>query len=81
MRDIDEVMNDPHFAERGYFVEIDRKYVGTLKYPGAPYQLSETPWQLGRPAPSLGEHNEEIYCNRLGYTREELVRLRQGGIV
>jgi CoA:oxalate CoA-transferase len=81
VRDIDEVMNDPHFAERGYFVEMDRKYVGTLKYPGAPYQLSETAWRLGKPAPSLGEDNEEIYCNRLGYSREELVQLRRGGII
>lgn len=81
VRDIDEVMNDPHFAERGYFVEMDREYVGTLKYPGAPYQLSETAWRLAKPAPSLGEDNEEIYCKRLGYSREELVRLRRGGII
>jgi hypothetical protein len=29
----------------------------------------------------LGEHNEEIYCGRLGYSREDLVRLRKGGII
>jgi crotonobetainyl-CoA:carnitine CoA-transferase CaiB-like acyl-CoA transferase len=81
VRDIDEVMNDPHFKERGYFVEMDRKYAGKLTYPGAPYQLSETAWQLMRPAPLLGEHNEEIYCNRLGYSREELVKLRRTGII
>jgi len=81
VRDIDEVMNDPHFAERGYFVEMDRKYVGKLKYPGAPYQLSETAWRLAKPAPSLGEDNEEVYCRRLGYSREELVQLRRGGII
>lgn len=81
VRDIDEVMNAPHFAERGYFVEIDRKYAGRLKYPGAPYQLSETAWELARPAPTLGEHNEEIYRGRLGYSKEEVVRLRQGGII
>jgi len=81
VRSIDEVANDPHFKERGYFVEIDRPKTGTLKYPGAPYKLSQTPWQLNRPAPLLGEHNEEIYCGRLGYSREDLVRLRKGGII
>jgi len=81
VRDIDEVMSNAHFAERGYFVDMDRKYVGTLKYPGAPYQLSETAWRLSKPAPALGEDNEAIYCKRLGYSREDLVQLRRGGII
>jgi crotonobetainyl-CoA:carnitine CoA-transferase CaiB-like acyl-CoA transferase len=81
VRDVAEVAHDPHFEERGYFVEIDRPGTGTLKYPGAPYKLSETPWQLRRPAPFLGEHNEEIYCGRLGYSKEDLARLRRGGII
>ena len=81
VRSVAEVAQDPHFKERGYFVEKDRAKTGVLKYPGAPYKLSQTPWQLQRPAPLLGEHNEEIYCGRLGYAREELARLRKGGII
>jgi crotonobetainyl-CoA:carnitine CoA-transferase CaiB-like acyl-CoA transferase len=81
VRNIAEVADDTHFAERGYFVEKDRAQTGVLKYPGAPYKLSQTPWQLKRPAPLLGEHNEEIYCGRLGYSREDLARLRMGRII
>jgi len=81
VRSIDEVAHDSHFAERGYFVEKDRAKTGVLKYPGAPYKLSQTPWQFNRPALLLGEHNEEIYCGRLGYSREDLVRLRKSGII
>ena len=81
VRSVAEVAQDPHFKERGYFVEKNRAKTGVLKYPGAPYKLSQTPWQLQRPAPLLGEHNEEIYCGRLGYAREELARLRKGGII
>ena len=81
VRNLAEVAHTPHFEERKYFVEMDRRYAGTLKYPGAPYKLSETPWQLERPAPLLGEHNEEIYCGRLGYSKEDLVRMRRGGII
>jgi CoA:oxalate CoA-transferase len=62
-------------------VEKDHAKTGVLKYPGAPYKLSQSPWQLKRAAPLLGEHNEEIYCGRLGYPREELARLRRGGII
>ena len=81
VRDMAEVAGDPHFVERGYFVDMDRRYAGTFKYPGAPYKLSETPWQLKQPAPTLGEHNEVIYCGRLGYSKEELARLRRGWII
>lgn len=81
VRNIAEVANDSHFAERGYFVEKERARTGVLKYPGAPYKLSQTPWDLKRPAPLLGEHNEEIYCGRLGYSREDLARLRMGRII
>jgi len=81
VRSIAEVANDPHFTERGYFVKKGRAKTGVLKYPGAPYKLSKSRWQLSRAAPLLGEHNEEIYCGRLGYSKEDLARLRRGGII
>ncbi|MBE0481716.1 MAG: CoA transferase, partial [Dehalococcoidia bacterium] len=59
----------------------DHPSAGALKYPGAPYKLSRTPWKLRQGAPLLGQHNEEIYCKRLGYSREELVRLRKAGAI
>jgi CoA:oxalate CoA-transferase len=81
VRNTKEVVNDPHLKVREYFVEVEHPATGPLKYPGAPYKLSETPWKVDRPAPLLGEHNEEVYCQRLGYPKEELSKLRQGGII
>ncbi len=75
-----ELLEDPQFRARGFWAEVDHPEAGRLPYPGAPFRMSETPWQAGR-APLLGEHNEEIYCQRLGYTKKDLVRLRQIGIV
>ena len=74
-----ELLDDPHFRERNFWTEIDHPVAGPLPYPGAPFHLAETPWQAGR-APLLGEHNREIY-GRLGYGSEDLVRLRQGGVI
>ena len=54
--------------------------MGEVTYPGPPFRMGETSWKAGR-APLLGEHNEEIYCQRLGHTREDLVRLRERGVV
>ena len=76
----DEV-SDQHLSERKFFATLDRAEAGVLKYPGAPYKFSRTPWSLERPAPLLGEHNEEIYCGRLGYSKEDLVALRRAGVI
>ncbi|MBM3157540.1 MAG: CoA transferase [Chloroflexi bacterium] len=74
-------MNDAHLAERKFFATVERAETGTLKYVGAPYKFSGTPWALSRPAPLLGEHNEEIYCGRLGYSKQELVMLHRSGVI
>jgi crotonobetainyl-CoA:carnitine CoA-transferase CaiB-like acyl-CoA transferase len=52
-----------------------------VRYPGAPYALSETPWQLRRRPPALGEHNEAIYVDELGLSRDDLPALRANGII
>jgi crotonobetainyl-CoA:carnitine CoA-transferase CaiB-like acyl-CoA transferase len=79
--DMADEANDAHLSERQFFVTVDRDETGMLKYPGAPYKFSKTPWKLNRPAPLLGEHNEEIYCGRLGYSKEDLVALRRAGVI
>jgi len=78
---IDEVVASPQFQERGFFVEKEHPVAGKLTYPGAPCKLSETPWAIRHPAPLLGQHNEEIYCNRLGYSRAELASLHNTGVI
>jgi len=78
---LQDVVEDAHLRERQYFATVDRPDTGPLRYPGAPYCLSQTPWTLRRPAPRLGEHNEEIYCGRLGVSRAELLLLRQTGLI
>ena len=75
-----ELLESPQLKAREFFVEVEHPETGPLIYPGAPFKMSETPWQVRR-APLLGEHNEEIYCGRLGYTREDLVRLRSQGVI
>jgi crotonobetainyl-CoA:carnitine CoA-transferase CaiB-like acyl-CoA transferase len=76
-----EVSHWTQTRERGFFAELEHPYAGKLEYPTAGYKLSETPWQGQRPAPLLGQHNEVIYCDRLGYSREELAELAANGII
>ena len=76
-----EILDSPQHQDRGFFEEVDHQVMGKVTMPGAPYKLKETPWQQTRSAPSLGEHNREIYCERLGYTKEDLVKLRELGVI
>jgi crotonobetainyl-CoA:carnitine CoA-transferase CaiB-like acyl-CoA transferase len=77
----EEVLQSPHFEERGYFEEIDHPETGKVKYPGRPFVMSRTPWQANTPAPAPGQHNHEIYCERLGYSRQDLLKLRASGVI
>jgi crotonobetainyl-CoA:carnitine CoA-transferase CaiB-like acyl-CoA transferase len=74
-----DLMQDPHLKERDFFVQVDHPMAGRITCLGRPYILTETPWQVRRPAPLLGQHNREVY-GRLGYTNKDLVLLRQQGV-
>ena len=74
------LLESKHLEERGFFTEIDHPIAGKIIYPGAQFKLDKLPYNL-KPAPLLGEHNEEIYCHRLGYSNEDLVRMRRQGVI
>jgi crotonobetainyl-CoA:carnitine CoA-transferase CaiB-like acyl-CoA transferase len=81
VRTVKELVADEQLAYRQFFTEVDHPAAGWLKYPGAPYKLSATPWEIRRPAPLLGEHNGEVYGHLLGYNRRELEKMRRAGII
>jgi CoA:oxalate CoA-transferase len=76
-----DVFKSPQMKERGFFADIDHSKAGRLSYPSASYKLSETPWKATRAAPLLGEHNQEIYCGRLGFSEEELAEMKISGVI
>src|SRR5713101_208011 len=45
---------------RNFFVEVTHPQAGTLTHLGPPYQLHDPWWKIRRPAPLLGEHNQEV---------------------
>ena len=79
--DIDKVANDPHLLAREMVAEIDQPGAGNIKVPGSVFKLSATPGKIKLPAPLLGQHNEEIYCGLLGYSKEEVASLADEGII
>lgn len=78
---IADIFSDPHFAERGSIVEVDDPVLGLAKMPGVVPRLSLTPGEVRHLAPSLGEHNLEVYSKLLGYSETKLKNLTMDGIV
>ncbi|MEW6034732.1 MAG: CoA transferase [Chloroflexota bacterium] len=78
---IPEMMADPQMQAREMLLEVDFPGVGPVPMPGVVPKLSGTPGGIGRRAPLLGEHNEEVYCGLLGLSASQLSALRQKGVV
>ena len=76
---MEDLLNDPHWGAREFWVDIEHPVAGKLTYPSGPIRM-ETPFQIRRPAPLLGQHNEEVY-GELGYSRDDLVKLRERGVI
>jgi len=76
-----DLLASDHLKARGFFAVIDHPQAGNLRYPGAPYRFSATPWAIRRPAPLLGQHNTEIYAGDLGLTTAALAALQRVGVV
>ena len=76
-----DALADPQLEARGFFEEITMPGVGTHRYPGLTIKMAHTPNAVRTPPPKLGQHNEEIYLDLLGYTREELDALEASGLV
>jgi crotonobetainyl-CoA:carnitine CoA-transferase CaiB-like acyl-CoA transferase len=55
-----DLVSSEHLNVRGFFVEVAHPEAGRLKQAGAPYKLGGTPWEIRSPAPTLGQHNEQL---------------------
>ena len=72
-----ELADCPQLESRDFYREVDHPVIGKIRVPAALFNLSLTPYQYTMPAPTLGQHNIEIYVDGLGYTRKDLTVLRQ----
>lgn len=79
--DVGEVFNDEQIAAREMIVEIDHPIAGRQAMPNSPLKFSQTPIQLQRPAPLLGQHTEEVLCDMLDLGTDEITGLRADGVI
>ncbi len=76
-----QITEDEHIAKaREMFIEIDHPTIGRMKVNGSPIKLMDMMPRINCPAPTLGQHNEEI-LEGLGYTAEQIADFKERGVI
>lgn len=81
--ELDEVSKDPHVQARNMIEYIDMEEPGLENLPicGIPIKLSKTPGSVETRAPRVGEHNDDIYGDLLGYGASFIAELKDGDVI
>lgn len=78
---IERVVNDPHVDECGSIISFDYPGIGEFKMAGFPIKFSKFNTNVEMRPPTLGEHNEEVICELLGYTKQEFEEMKNNKVL
>ncbi|MDE2695963.1 MAG: CaiB/BaiF CoA-transferase family protein [Chloroflexota bacterium] len=77
-----EMFDDPHLLERGFFIEVDHPEAGVRRHPAPMARFERMPLTPVRgPAPTLGQHNEDVLMGILGISRERFEELERDQVI
>jgi crotonobetainyl-CoA:carnitine CoA-transferase CaiB-like acyl-CoA transferase len=79
LNSVDDVIDDPHLADAGFFQMMDHPTEGRLRMMATPSGWSKTQPDELRPAPRLGEHSREI-LREAGYGDAEIESMMKSGV-
>jgi len=77
----EDLLNDPQLKHRQHFITLDHPEIGPHSYHAPAYRLSETPHEMKSPGPCLGQHNELVYKEILGFSEDEIADMIAEGVI
>jgi CoA:oxalate CoA-transferase len=80
VKTLPEVFADPQVSEQEMVLDIEHPRHGEVRMVGFPIKFTQAPCRLYRPAPDLGADSEAV-LDELGYSPEDIARLRTAGVV
>ncbi|MEZ5854664.1 MAG: CoA transferase [Hyphomicrobiaceae bacterium] len=81
VRNLREVMNDPHMHQRGMLEWIDHPDLGRIVVPTSPLRFHGADKVKTTPSPTVGQHNDDIYGGWLGLSEDEISALKSDGVI
>ncbi len=76
-----DLLDDPQLAHRRHFRPMEHAALGSHLCEALAYRLSDTPGEIARPGPLLGEHGEHVYREILGLSDDEIAALTRDGVL
>jgi benzylsuccinate CoA-transferase BbsF subunit len=76
-----ELAEDQHLQYREFFVELPHPEVGARRHAGLPWHFSNTPCQVQRSAPCLGQDTDDVMERVLGYSLEDIEKLKKKNVL
>ena len=77
----EDLASDPQVLANNLITEVDDPVLGKMRYPGYPFQMSETPFAHRGRAPELGQHTEEVLIDVCGYDWGDIERFRDANAI
>ncbi len=76
-----EMLEDPQFQARKSIVRVDHPEFGNVAMQNVAPKLSETQGAVRHPGPALGEHNDYVWGEVVGKSVDEIVYLKDRGVI
>jgi crotonobetainyl-CoA:carnitine CoA-transferase CaiB-like acyl-CoA transferase len=77
-----DMLESTQLASRHFWQQVEHPELGTsITYPGSFAATDVAPPKISRRAPLIGEHNEDVYTEEMGFTKEQMIQLRQAGVI
>jgi crotonobetainyl-CoA:carnitine CoA-transferase CaiB-like acyl-CoA transferase len=77
---VGEMMEDPHVKARNMILDVDYPGLGKIKIPNFAFRMSESPGEIKRQAPTLGQHTAEV-LKEAGYTDAQIMELKEKKLI
>ena len=76
-----ELADCPQLESRDFYKDTEHPVIGRIKVPGELFKMSAAPYQMRMAAPTLGQHNQEIFVDGLGMDPSSLPVMRQLDVI
>lgn len=81
VKDIDEIITDPHIRARGRLQDIEHPTAGKMTVLGSPWWIEDQQIGIDAPSPTLGQHNTAVYSELLGLSEADIAHLTEQGVM